>query len=222
MLVPFYHYWAGQWGRADFRQEAKWRLADTVPHLPMEVTYLNSGAKWERTVVNRVVTSNEVLVPYSPPYDKGFKEGHYEVIAQTNIGGLTLPTEFRFSEMVPAGYGAVRATRTISGKVHTLYSYCPKKSLHCEFPGDVAVRDDRLRTNRQERTMRLYRSTRIVTTNEAMALLDPNLRRKPSLRVAKPHPWWQGPVAVGALLVPGGVVWWRLRRTKAAKPGGVA
>ena len=147
MLVPFYNDWAGRWGRKDYRQEATWRLADTVPRLPLEVTYLNPGAKWERTVVNNVVTTNEVLVPYAPPYDKGFKNGQYRVTAQTNIGDLTLPLEFRFDELVPAGGGAVRAVRTVSGKVHTLYSYCPKKDLRLTFAPNSAVTDERIRTN---------------------------------------------------------------------------
>ena len=212
MLVPFYNDWAGRWGRKDYRQEATWRLADTVPRLPLEVTYLNPGAKWERTVVNNVVTTNEVLVPYAPPYDKGFKNGQYRVTAQTNIGDLTLPLEFRFDELVPAGGGAVRAVRTVSGKVHTLYSYCPKKDLRLTFAPNSAVTDERIRTNPDRRFSDGYRASRWLTTNEAVALKAVQSAPRQPIGPPKPRPWWERVLAVVALGVPLAVVWWRFYR----------
>ena len=212
MLVPFYNDWAGRWGRKDYRQEATWRLADTVPRLPLEVIYRDPGARWQRTVENNVVTTNEVLVPWEPPYDKGFRNGHYRVTAQTNIGDLTLPLAFQFEEFVPAGKGDVRAVRTVSGKVHTLYSYCPKKTLRFDFPADVMVRDERVRTDPNQRTFPTYKASRVMTTNEAAALVAPKPRVPATRGPPKPRPWWERVLAVVALGVPLGVVWWRFYR----------
>lgn len=212
MLVPFYNDWAGRWGRKDFRQEATWRLADTVPRLPLEVIYRDPGARWQRTVENNVVTTNEVLVPWEPPYDQGFMNGRYRVTAQTNIGDLTLPLAFQFEEFVPAGKGDVRAVRTVSGKVHTLYSYCPKKTLRFDFPADVLVRDERVRTDPNQRTFPIYKASRVMTTNEAAALVAPKPRVPATRGPPPPRPWWQRVLAVVALGVPLGVVWWRFYR----------
>ena len=226
MVVPFYHQWAQRWGFRGYQQEARWRLAETVPRLPLVVSYINPGQKLERPYTNGVYAKTLVFVPYSPPYDKGFTNGHYVVLASTNIGGLTLPTEFKFEEYDLAGSGAGRPIRTVHGKVHSLASYCPKKDLKFKFPGNVTVIDERVRTNPDMSRLPSYKSTRWLTTNEVFALLEE--KKNPSVQTLamaakpKPHPWWQGPVAVGALLVPGGVVWWRLRRAKAAKPGGAA
>ena len=231
MVNPFYHQWAGRWGYAGYQQEGRWKLADTVPRLPLAMTYLNPGLQWIRPVENGVLTTNFVFVPYSAPYNKGFTNGHYQVLATTNVGGLVLPTEFQFDEFHPAGGGKIEAFRTVRGKVHSLSSYCPKKSLKFEFPGELTVTDERVRVNPDRSRSYGYRSSRWLTTNEAFARMEgmmgpgpPTKQVKPASAAAKPkpRPWWQGPVAVGALLVPGGVVWWRLRRAKAAKPGGAA
>ena len=220
MVKPFYHASSSRWSfHLGYQQEAKWRLAETLPHLPLEVTYLNPGKKLEREVVDRVTTTNLVFVPYSPPYDKGFMNAQYQVTAQTNIGGLTLPTEFQFAEYSPTGKGAVKAVRTVRGRVHQLYSYCPKKKLELEFPPGITVRDERIRTDFDMRRSPAYFSSRLLTTNEAIALVQGNKNPPPAVAAGKlpppPRPWWQRVLAVVALGVPLGVVWWRFYRRDA-------
>ena len=217
MVKPFYHSSSSRWYfHLGYQQEAKWRLADTLPRLPMEVTYLNPGTKLERERVNGVTTTNLVSVPYSPPYDKGFMNAQYRVMAQTNIGGLTLPTEFQFAEYSPAGNGSVDAVRTVRGRVHKLFSYCPKKKLELEFPPGITVRDERIRTDFDMRRSPAYFSSRLLTTNEAIALVQGNKNPPPAVAAGKlppkPRPWWERVLAVVALGVPLGVVWWRFYR----------
>ena len=59
-------------------------------------------------------------------------------------------------------------------------------------------------------------AVRLLTTNEAIALVQGNKNPPPAVAAGKlppkPRPWWERVLAVVALGVPLGVVWWRFYR----------
>ena len=222
-VMPFYNEWAQRWGVRGYQQEIRWQLADSVPRLPRVVSYLNPGEELIRKIENGKETTNLVFVPYSAPYNRGFTNAHYAVLATTNFGGLTVPVEFQFDEFVPAGGGGIRPVRTVRGKVQTLYAYCPKKSLKLEFPDGAIVLDERIRINLDMKKIPTYKSSRWLTTNEAFALLERQKNPPPPAAAnakPKPTPWWQGIAVIAALALPGLLIWWRVRARRAISAGG--
>ena len=229
MVNPFYHQWAGRWGFAGYQQEGRWKLANTVPRLPLVMTYMNPGLKWIRPVENGVLTTNFIFVPYSAPYNEGFTNGHYQVLATTNVGGLILPTEFQFDEYQPAGGGKIEAFRTVRGKVLSVASYCPRKSLKFEFPGELVVTDERVRIYSDRSRSSGYLSSRWLTTNEARARIEGFVQSmqktnkvstvSPAVKPKATH-WWQALAVIAALALPGLLVWWRVRARRPGNAGG--
>ncbi len=98
----------------DYMVKADWQLSAEAPHLPTRVALLNNGTHY-------VIQGRDSikLTPYLPPYNTLFTNVLYEMLAQTNAGGLSFPATFRLSHFVPISNGTgssqLKTTSVIEG-----------------------------------------------------------------------------------------------------------
>jgi hypothetical protein len=76
-----------------FKVRAMWFSNPQLPRLPSQVTFYNDG--YYRAIES--VTRKRVTYPARAPYDKGYINAVYNVLEQTNVGQLMLPTKFEFT-----------------------------------------------------------------------------------------------------------------------------
>jgi hypothetical protein len=79
----------------DFRVKAQWSTVDSEIALPTSVVYFNAGKYHVKQ------GTKHVSIAAAPPYDKGWTNAIYQVLARTNFSGLSVPLKAEFLRLAP-------------------------------------------------------------------------------------------------------------------------
>jgi hypothetical protein len=121
--------------------------------LVRSIDYLNNGVSW-------VLEGNEMKKShYSPPFEKGFVEGSYRIMQETNMSGVRVPTRFRLTRYVPvpraSGSNDVMVATTFEGRARAVSLNPPETDFSLRIPAKCLVIDRRF-PPRPGRTGRLH------------------------------------------------------------------
>ena len=96
----------------DFKMKAVWETNKNLPRLPIRVTYFNDGVFRVYNVVKKERSSFSA----PKPYDQGYVNAIYEVLAKTNVSELAIPTSFVFTRYaVPRAQTSFAANQSAQG-----------------------------------------------------------------------------------------------------------
>jgi len=122
----------------DFTVPALWQLQ--VPSsLPSRVVYLNDGT--HHTVSDNRMPST---FRYAAPFDQGFTNAEYEVLASTNVDGLVIPTQFTFTRYYVEGKRLLMRTFT-QGNATLIRKGTTVSDFRPQFTGRSVTFDKRFR-----------------------------------------------------------------------------
>jgi len=112
------------------------------PALPAKVSFINDGFYRSYNPVKKALD----VEPLSPPYDKGYTNAIYQVLAVTNTSTQTLPAHFVFAVYSsPIGAGEVPFERVlIRGVTSQVSDAAPEKAEIAGFDGLASVADYRI------------------------------------------------------------------------------
>jgi hypothetical protein len=125
--------------RQPFEMLVYYKVGEAAPHLPASVDFINDG-------VYRSYNSRQKMldvIQLSPPYDRGFTNAFYRVLAGTNCGNLVLPASFVFQVYSsPISAGSKPFPRLIvRGTASRVANAAPEAGLPPQFAGVASVTD---------------------------------------------------------------------------------
>jgi hypothetical protein len=128
----------------DYKVPASWTLSEEAPRLPRSVAMFNDGhaRSWDFD------KQQAVVIPYQPPYHRGFLYAALSVTSVTNVGRLTLPTGAIFQEFAMAPTGRINADvsvkRSITMSVRQACDHCALVDFRPHVENKTVVQDRRL------------------------------------------------------------------------------
>jgi len=121
-----------------FTLKADWALLPGEGGLPSKVSWFSDG------FVRQNMNGKRSVWPEPLPFDKGYTNAFYEVLATTNYNGTVIPTEFKFTRFEPRD-GKLVPWLIISGRISVVRKLQSTKFLPT-FTGPASIRDFRYRT----------------------------------------------------------------------------
>ncbi len=116
-----------------------WNIQKTLPLLPLQVCFLSDGV--ERTV--SADRKKHLEWHYPSPFDRGFTNASYSVFETQAVGGLMLPSRFRFSRYYIYGK-QLEILNMTEGVALRLREGTKVHIFRPQFDGTAFVLDDRL------------------------------------------------------------------------------
>jgi hypothetical protein len=109
--------------------------------LPNDVTFINDG--YYRSY--NPATKSLDVIQLTPPFDKGFTNAYYRVLAATNIGNCQVPLDYVFVVCsTPFGKELPFERFTIEGRATSISNSAPHASTLPAFAGIASVADYRV------------------------------------------------------------------------------
>lgn len=86
-----------------------WETDPNSPHLLKALSFDNEGIGFVTEAGGTTPTMSKTI-RLSPPYDSGFREAEYKVLASTNLNGMSFPLEFELTVFRVIRYSKTKTT----------------------------------------------------------------------------------------------------------------
>jgi hypothetical protein len=173
-------------GENERKFRASWVRFEKPPHLPGSAVYLNPGF-----ILTPGAREGDEVMRAGGAYASGYTNGAYQVLSSTNLGGLRLPTYWKWEQFAPSpaagNPAALTVTERIECRVTSIKLGC---SLTNFLPParDALVVDYRLAKAKPSRPMVSYvvRDGRWISAEEVRRVPE---KRPFVMPKTRRHPW---------------------------------
>ncbi|MEO5802982.1 MAG: hypothetical protein ABIR24_05595 [Verrucomicrobiota bacterium] len=120
-----------------FTVKAKWSNSPQAPHLPKQIVYFSDG------IYRHLTDGKRGSYSASAPFNQGYTNALYETLSVTNLSGLEIPSEFKFTRFYISGK-ELRPRMIVTAKVAEFRTNILPPNFRPRFSGSVDVSDHRL------------------------------------------------------------------------------